>query len=146
MFDAFTLTAILNMAINYKKYAKSLILSFITILIVDILLHAVILRGVWVKTKNYWLPSDEMNRLVPWAWFSLLVTLFFYGLIFTRLKNKSLKEGLILGLFLGLASFSGALGLLTIVPWPKAIVIGMAIQQLINNIFLGLIFGRFYKD
>ena len=133
------------MRINIKKFLLALVLSFIGVIIIDILLHAVLLRDVWSQSGDYWLPAEEMNKLVPFGWLSLFIMLVFYGLIYTQLRHRTTRKGLTFGVLLGLASVCGVLGLTTVVPWPLTIVMGMALQQFVNNVMFGLIFGRLYK-
>lgn len=40
----------------------------------------------------------------------------------------------------------GVLGLIPIVPWPKALIFGMALQLIIVDILTGIVLSKFYQS
>lgn len=120
-------------------------MSFIGVIVIDILIHAVIFKQSWNNSSEFWLPSDQMNKLVPLAWLFLLIIIKLKGFIYVRFLDHNLKSGLMFGLLIGAASAIGVFGLMTIVPWPKTMILGMALQQFLGDILIGIIFGKFYQ-
>lgn len=131
--------------LNFKKALLCIVLSLIGVVILDIVIHAILLKQTWINSSKYWLSPEIINKLVPVAWFLLLIGIKIKGSIFIMFLPHNLKSGLVYGILIGSASAFGALGLLTFVPWPKSLVLGIASQQLLGDVLMGIIFGIFYR-
>ncbi len=130
---------------NWNRYATALVVSFFAALIFDVLLNGVLLRGAFAAAATYWRPADELFRLIPVGWLSMLVTMACFGLLYVRGGWHGLKGGLEFGAWLSLAGAAGVLGMMSLVPWPLELVGGMTLQQAGNAFLLGACFGWLYK-
>jgi len=131
---------------NWKRFTLALVSAFLVATLYDIVLNAVVLRSAFEAGAQYWRPSDELNRLIPLGWLSMGVMFLFFGLLFVRAKGRGLRQGLEFGCWLALASAAGVAGMATLVPWPREILSGMAVQQAGNALLLGVCFGWLYRD
>lgn len=127
-----------------KKFCVALLSAFFGTLILDILIHAVFLHDVYAASAKYWLPAEQLNRMVPLGWASLLLSQAAFGALYVRLGLRGIRKGLEFGAWIALAKSVGAFGLASLVPWPAAILVGMAAQQVVNGLLIGLCFGKFY--
>ncbi len=131
---------------NWRRYARALISCFLAVTIFDILWNAVLLRGVYRQTAGYWRPTEELNRLVPLGFLVMLIMIAVTGLLFVRFGGRGVRKGLEFGGLLGLATFVGTLGFVTMVPWPASLIVAMAFQAALNNVLTGLFFGWLYRS
>jgi hypothetical protein len=130
---------------NVKRYSVSLVVAFIAATVFDILLHGVILRESFEKGAEYWLPPDELNKLIPLGWGSMLVTMGCFGMLFVRGPWRGVRRGLQFGGWLALAAAAGVAGIASLVPWPGELLVGMGVQQAGNSLLLGCCFGWLYR-
>lgn len=131
---------------KWKRFTLALVCAFLAATLYDILLNAVILRSAFEAGAQYWRPPDELNRLIPFGWLSLLLMFLFFGFLFVPTQRRGLRQGLEFGCWLALAGAAGVGGMATLVPWPREILSGMAVQQAGNALLLGVSFGWFYRD
>ena len=131
---------------NWKRFTLALVCAFLVATLYDILLNAVILRSAFEAGAQYWRSPDELNRLVPFGWLSMLLMFLFFGLLFVRAQRRGLRHGLEFGCWLALAGAAGVTGIATLVPWPREILFGIAVQQAGNALLLGFSLGWFYRD
>lgn len=130
---------------NLKRLAISILVAYVIGTLIDILLNAVILRSAFESSVKYWRPTGELNRLVPFGWLSVFLTMACFGCLFARAGRQGIRQGLEFGVWLALASVSGVAGMATLVPWPADLLFGMAVQQASSNLVLGASLGWFYK-
>lgn len=131
---------------NWKRFTVAIAWAFLAATLCDILLNAVVLRSAFEAGAPYWRPPDELNRLVPFGWLSMLVMFVFYGALFVGAERRGLRYGLAFGFWLALASVAGVAGMATLVPWPHQVLVGMAVQQAGNALLLGVFLGWLYRD
>lgn len=130
---------------NMKRLSAAILFAFITGTVIDILLNAVILRSAFESAASFWRPTEELNRFVPFGWLSVLLTMTCFGCLFARSGFHGIRQGLEFGLWLALASVFGVAGIATLVPWPTELLFGMAVQQAVSNLVLGISLGWLYK-
>jgi hypothetical protein len=130
---------------SWKRYAVALFSGFVVVVLFDILWNAVLLHDVYVQAARFWLPMEELNRLVPVGFLIMLGIMALSGLLFIRFGGAGILRGLEFGLLLGLTAFVGTLGFITMVPWPKSLIAAMAFQTFANNVLTGLFFGWLYR-
>lgn len=73
---------------NTKNFFLSWLAVFITIFIVDMVIHGKILSDLYHQTANLWRPKNQMNAFMPWM---MLGTVTLLNLILPR----SLVHGLL---------------------------------------------------
>ena len=129
---------------------KPLILAAISMLIVwaliDILAHRLFLAPIYASTPHLWRPSDQMNVALIYAVTFGLIAIFVatYRLL---VRPKSLRAGLLLGSFLGLA-LGGSVGFGTYIhaQIPLALAWGWFIAGSIKGVAAGAILGAWVTD
>lgn len=135
-----------SMGMNRKRFAITLVVAFVLATLFDIVLNGIVLRSAFEAGAQYWRPPDELNRLVPLGWLSMLLMFLFFGLLFVRAGLRGVRQGLEFGSWLALASVAGVAGMATLVPWPGEVLAGMGVQQAGNALLLGICFGRLYRE
>ncbi len=131
---------------SWRRFAAALGLAFIAAVAFDVFLNGVLLRESFAKAAEYWLPPEQLYRLIPAGWLAMLLVMALTGGLFVRTGWRGARRGLEFGAWLGLAAFVGVLGMLTLVPWPAELVVSMGVQQVGNDLILGASFGWLYRD
>lgn len=131
---------------NWSRYFVAVAAATVAAVVWDILINAVIMRETFEAHAHLWRPAAELNRLAPLAWIALAIAFALEGLLFVRFGGRGLAQGLEFGALLGLAGGVTALAMATLVTWPMRLIGSIALQQLGNHLFLGLIFGWLYRD
>ncbi len=131
---------------NGKRFALALVVAFVAATLFDIILNGIVLRSAFEAGAQYWRPPEELNRLIPFGWLSMLIMFLFFGLLFVRVRLRGVRQGLEFGCWLALAAVAGVAGMATLVPWPGQVLVGMAVQQAGNAVLLGICFGWLYRE
>ena len=97
-----------------------------------------------MKRHRFLLPSDQLNARVFLGWAALLVIVGAFGLLLVRGGWRGPLAGLQFGSLLALASVAGVAGIASIVPWPSELLVAIGVQQLLNSLLLGFVFGLFH--
>ena len=127
---------------KWKRLSVAILCAFVVATLFDILLNAILIRREWMAGAQCWRSTAEMNRLVPLGWASMLLVMIFQSAIFVRSNWQGIRRGLEFGGWLGLAAFVGVAGGMTsIVSWPVTVTLGVALQQVVNNLVIGFSLG-----
>jgi len=129
---------------NWRRYTLALFSCFLVVVLFDIFWNAILLHDVYVQTARFWRPSEELNRLVPVGFLIMLGIMAVTGVIFVRFGGGGIRRGFELGILLGLTAFIGTLAFITMVAWPKSLIVAMAFQAFANNVLNGVFFGWLY--
>jgi hypothetical protein len=125
---------------NWRRYFLALAATSILTLIVDVLLNAIVFRAVYKRAAAFLLPPNELNVRVPIGWTALLVIVAAFGFLLV------LSRGLRFGLVLAVAGVAGVAGIGSIVAWPAELLFAIGVQQFVNGILLGAVFGVVYRE
>lgn len=89
-----------------KKILIGFVAVFVTLEVLDMIIHGAILMSTYSAMQNVWRP-DMMNKL--WILhFVKIVTAFFFALIFSKgYENKGIMEGVRYGFYVGMIVSSG---------------------------------------
>lgn len=60
---------------SWKRFAAALGLAFLAGLAFDIFLNGVVLLVSFAKAAEYWLPPEQLDRLVPAGWLARLLVM-----------------------------------------------------------------------
>lgn len=129
----------------WRRFLLALAVACVATTVFDILLNGVLLRVAYAQSAKYWRPPQELHRLIPLGWLSMTATMACFGILLVQGGWIGLRHGCEFGLWLGLASGAGVLGMVSLVPWPFSLIAAMALQQFANSMLLGLTFGLFYR-
>ncbi len=130
---------------NWKRFLVSVLVVSLVVTAFDVLYNARLFAGVFERSAEFLLPADQLNARVALGWLAMIGMYGFLGLIFARGSHHGAARGLEFGLWLGLAAAAGTLGLVSIVPWPRELVLTMALQQFGSSLLAGLLFGLIYR-
>ena len=130
---------------NGKRLVLSVTVTVVATLIVDILLNAIVFRQVYADAGSLLLPPEELNARVPLGWGALVVMIAAFGILFVRSGRTGVRWGVEFGALLALASAAGVAGIGSVFPWPPRLVFVMGVQQVVNGLLMGLLFGWLYR-
>lgn len=129
---------------NWRRYFLALAVTSFFTLVVDVVLNAIVFRNVYLRSASYLLPMGELNARVPLGWLALLVMVASFGFLLVHGRWTGLRRGLQFGLVLALAGVAGVAGIASVVAWPAELLAVIAVQQFVNGLLLGGMFGRVY--
>ena len=130
---------------NRRRFFIAFLTASFATLVADVLLNAVVFRGVYQRAAPFLLPPDQLNARVPLGWGALLVVVGVFGYLFVRGGWMGRSDGLRFGLALAITSVAGAMGLASVVAWPGELLAAIGVQQFVNGLLLGGIFGLMYR-
>src|SRR5262249_16391833 len=112
----------------------------------DLLLHRLFLAPIYEANPNLWRPLDQMNVALIYAVTFILIGVF-VGAYKLLVRPKSLRAGLSLGAFIGLAlGVSAGFGTFIHMPIPLALAWGWFIGGCLKGIAAGGIVGAVIID
>jgi hypothetical protein len=125
--------------------AKRPLLAALAILVawtlLDLLLHRLLLAPIYDASPNLWRPADQMNVALICAVTFVLIGVF-VGIYQLLVRPKSLRAGLFLGAFIGLAlGASAGFGTFIHMPIPLALAWGWFIGGWLKGLAAGAIVG-----
>jgi hypothetical protein len=114
--------------------------------LIDVLAHRLFLAPVYASTPHLWRPFDQMNvTLICTVTFGLIAI--FVAAYQLLVRPKSLRAGLLFGLFLGLAlGASVGFGTYIHAPIPLALAWGWFIAGSIRGVAAGAILGALVTE
>ena len=110
-------------------------------MIFDVLMHRLFLAPLYEASRELWRPFDQMNVTLIYTVTLVLVAVFvgIYGLL---VRPKSLRSGLALGAFLGLAlGVAAGAGTFLHLPIPAAVAWGWFVGGWLKGLAAGAILG-----
>ncbi len=129
-----------------KKILIGFVAVFVTLEVLDAIIHAGILGGTYAAMRNTWRP-DMMSKL--WILhFVRLATAFFFTYVFSKgYEGKGIMEGVRYGFYLGVIVSSGfAFGTYSMFDIGKGLALQWFFYSLIEYIIAGvvvsLVFGQ----
>ena len=132
------------------KYQKKLLLAvlavFVTIGILDYIIHSMILMNIYSETKELWRPEGEMKMSVMYI--SNIISVFFFVFIYTKMVNpKNMKNAIMFGLFWGIAAGSSmGYGTYSVMPLPYSLAAGWFWSTIIEMTIAGAVMGLIVKE
>jgi hypothetical protein len=130
---------------NWRRYFLALAITSLATLVADVLLNAVIFRDVFRRSADVLLPAHQLNARVPLGWGSLLVIVAAFGLLLVKTDLRGVRGGFVFGSVLAVASIAGVAGIASVVAWPTELLVAIGVQQVVNSLLLGVVFGVVYQ-
>lgn len=129
-----------------KKILIGFVAVFVTLEVLDIIIHVGILGGTYAAMQNTWRP-DMMNKL--WILhFVRIATAFFFTYVFAKgYEGKGIMEGVRYGFYLGMIVSSGfAFGSYSMFAINKGLALQWfffsLIEYIIAGVVVSLVFGQ----
>ena len=129
-----------------KKMLTAFVAVFITLEVLDALIHGVILMSTYMAMQNVWRP-DMMAKM--WVLHVVkIITAFFFVVIFSKgYENKGIMEGLRYGFYVGMIVSSGfAFGSYASFPIPHMLAIHWFLLTLVEYLIAGVVIAQVYKQ
>lgn len=129
-----------------KKMLIAVVAVFITLEVLDFLIHGVILMSTYMAMQNVW-RTDMMAKM--WVLHVVkIITAFFFVLIFSKgYEKKGIMEGLRYGFYVGMIISSGfAFGSYASFPIPHALALHWFILTLGEYLIAGVVVAQVYKQ
>jgi hypothetical protein len=121
---------------------KLTLISWLAMLGFDFFLHAGALSNIYTRESQFLLSPLEAFRRIPFGYLSFLIAAIFLVWLALRLEIRSIKDGLLLGLGVGLVMWvSFALGMYSITTAEPITLISWAVGQTIEMGLAGGIIG-----
>ena len=132
---------------NTSRYLIGSIAVFILVMVLEFILHAVILGGIYSDNLQLLRPQSESSAMVPWMTIGFLILSFGFCFIFLKgYEGKGIVEGLRYGLYIGVTfAVSTALIHYSVFPYPVSWVIAWIIAYPIEGMLMGMLFAAIYR-
>jgi hypothetical protein len=130
-----------------KKILISSLIIFVFVFFFEALLHGFLLRGIYESTAQLWRPYEEMKAFFPYSLtiqlgFSVIISLFYAVII----KEKTMKNALSFGAFLGLLFGWTQLGLYAYMPIPFMLAQAWFFGVFLESVVIGGVLGLVYRE
>jgi hypothetical protein len=128
-----------------KKYLLSVVLVFVLWSVLDFVIHSVILSSAYLANAQLWRPMAEMKMGL--IYLSTLITAAgFVGIYVLLVNPKSIKNGALYGLLLGILSGVGmSLGSYSVMPITVQMAVVWFLGTVIEMTLAGLCIGVILK-
>src|SRR5262245_35753096 len=114
--------------------------------LLDVLLHRLLLAPIYDASPGLWRPPDQMNVVLIYAVIFVVIGVF-VGIYKLLVRPKSLRAGLLLGAFIGLAlGASAGFGTFIHMPIPLELAWGWFIGGWLKGLAAGAIVGAVIAD
>jgi hypothetical protein len=130
--------------IRWRRFLLAWAATSAVTLVADVVLNAVVFRDVYGRAASFLLAAAELNARVALGWLALLAIVAAMGLLFAQGGWRGARGGLRFGALLAIAGVAGVAGIASIVPWPAELLVAIGVQQAVNALLLGLVFGWLY--
>ena len=127
-----------------KKLLIGFVAVFLTLEVLDALIHGVILMSTYMAMQSVW-RADMMAKM--WVLHVVkLITAFFFVVIFSKgYENKGIMEGIRYGFYVGMIVASGfGLGTYASFPIPHALALHWFVLTLIEYVIAGVVVALVY--
>ena len=115
-------------------------------MLLDVIAHRVFLAPLYETTASLWRPFDQMNVVLIYTVTGVLIGIFI-GIYSLLVRPKSLRAGLVLGAFVGLAlGISSGFGTFVHMPIPLSLAWGWFIAGWLKGLVAGSIVGAVIVD
>ena len=130
---------------NWRRYFLALGATGLLTLVADVALNAIVFRDVYRRSASFLLPPQELNSRVWLGWAALMLIVGAFGFLLVQGGWLGFRRGLHFGLVLAVAGVAGVAGIASVVAWPGELLVAVAVQQFINGLLLGVVFGVVYR-
>ncbi|MBI4388083.1 MAG: hypothetical protein HY582_03465 [Candidatus Omnitrophica bacterium] len=132
-----------------KRFLQASIAVFITIGILEFVIHGYFLKDLYQETMSVWRPEVEMKSMMGLMWLGYLifapVFVFIYSKGYEAGKSK-LAQGLRYGFWIGLLmNAMCSLVSYVVLPIPQALAISWFVAGMVESLAVGAVVGLTYQ-
>ena len=128
-----------------KRILLGSLAVFVAWSVMDIIIHGFLLMPTYIETSSLWRPENEMKNGL--LYLVTLVAAVGFVWIYSFIKNKSMKMGLVYGLILGVAwGFSAGFGTYSYTPIPMTLAISWFAATVAETVVAGLLVACIVKE
>ena len=135
---------------NTKRWLLASVAVFVVLAVLDFIIHAVLLQGLYQQTASLWRPMADMQRLMGIFWAGYRVFAAFFVVIYSQGYEKDkprLGQGFRFGLYVGaMLSVLHGFGWYVILPIPLALSVSWFVATLVESIAMGVAAGLVYHE
>ena len=132
-----------------KRFLKASIAAFVTISVLEFVIHGYFLKDLYRETMSIWRPEPEMKSMMGLMWLGYLIFAPLFVFIYSRgyeTGKSKLAQGLRYGFWIGL--LMGAMPTLiwyVVLPIPQALAISWFTFGVIESLVVGAVVGLTYQ-
>lgn len=134
---------------NAKRWLYASAAAFVVLAVLEFIVNAVLLAGVYKQTASVWRPEADMVALSWLFWLAYLVFAPVFTLIYSKgyeSNKQGIGQGLRFGFYIGLlTAIPMNLIWYTVLPIPVSLSIYWAIAGMVEMLAMGITVGLIYK-
>ena len=132
-----------------KRCAMTAIAVFVTMAVLEFLIHGVLLKEAYLATASVWRPMEEMHGMMWLMWVIYLVNALVLPYIYVKgyeAGKSPIGQGLRFGLAIGVLLSTGmSLGTYFMIPVPVSLAATWFVAGMIEYAVVGVVIGGLYK-
>ncbi len=130
---------------NTKKFLLASLAVFITLYLLDFVIHSLLLGSVYESMQEVWRP-DMMDKMWIMILTGIIFSLLFVYIFSKGYEGKGIVEGAKYGLIIGLVVYLvGSYNQYVVYPLPYSLVVKWFIYGTIELIIAGIVLALVYK-
>ncbi len=128
-----------------KKYLLGSLAVFVTYAVLDVLVHAVLLRSSYEASASLWRPHGEMNMGLMYL-VTAVTSLAFTAIYAFHVRGSSVSAGAKYGLLYGIGGgFAWGMGTYAMMPIPMGLAWAWFITFTVESLIAGAVAGAIVK-
>lgn len=132
-----------------KRCAMTAVAVFVTMAVLEFLVHGVLLKEAYQATASVWRPMEEMHGMMWLMWVIYLVNALVLPYIYVKgyeAGKSPIGQGLRFGLEIGVLLSTGmSLGTYFMIPVPVSLAATWFVAGMIEYAVVGVVIGALYK-
>ena len=134
---------------NTKRWLFASLGTFAVIFILEMIIHGILLEGIYKQTASVWRPEADIQRLMWLMWLGYLIFAPFFALIYIKgyEEGKSgVGQGIRYGVYMGFVlSAMQSLGWYTVLPIPAVLAFYWFVAGMVESVAAGITVGVIYR-
>jgi hypothetical protein len=134
---------------NTKRWLLASLGTFAVIFILEMVIHGVLLEGIYKQTASVWRPQADIGRLMWLMWLGYLIFAPFFALIYIKGYEEGkggVGQGIRYGVYMGFVlSASQSLGWYAVLPIPAILAFYWFVAGMVESVAAGITVGVIYR-
>lgn len=130
---------------NFKKLMICAVAVFVSMFILDSVIHGMILNNLYLETASLWRPKSEMHSYMGHMLLGQFIIAFFFSLIFAQgYRSTGIMEGVRYGLMMGGLKMGENFIMHAVAPYPTSLTLSWIVSTFLELVLLGIIASLVY--